>query len=177
MKASTGAFELIYKALTIQTNDRPVSNNQTVASAVSKSIIGSSNIETRYSQPATAVVIKNIGFGMRQTLEDLVSILKSSKQKKQHSKPSTATITSFTNPKTNQSMETVISKACIETQTLSKIKIMEVDSNNDLISSYYIKENKKMRNGETNTVKYTKEYVLEILKNKVNDSMYSNNIQ
>lgn len=180
MEASTGAFELIYRAQSMKkttdrpvyraqpmkkTTDRPVSSNQ----IVSNSFKSNSTPESKYPPPAPADVIKNIGVGMRQTLEDLLVILKNSKRKNKNSKKQSVAITaSLRNSKTNRSIETVTSRACIETQTLSKIKVIELNSNKDLISSYQLQDNKMMKNEETNTVKYTKEYVLEILKNKFN---------
>lgn len=157
MEASTGAFELIYRAQPIKKTterpvykaqpikkrtDRPVSSNQ----IVSNSFKSNSTPESKYPPPASTDVIKNIGFGMRQTLEDLLAILKNSKRRNKNSKQqSVATTSSFTNPKTNRSIETVTSRACIETQTLSKIKIIELKSNKDLISSYHLQDNDEER--------------------------------
>lgn len=165
-KASTGAFELAYKGTPVLKTDRPTTSNEYASSSEK----GPSALkeDKKKSKPAPALLIKDIGYGMRQTLEDLLGILRKEMQKRQkNKKQSIATIASFTTIKINQSVETITSKTGMVTQTESKIKIIEFDSQNNLISSYHIKSGKNMKNEETNTVKYSKDYILNLLRKKV----------
>lgn len=152
------------------------SSNQHAISE-SKALVAKTNqaqdIQKLKTMPAPALVIKNIGIGMRQTLEDLMEILKKDldKRKKGKSKEITkkhsiATVASFNTNRIHQASETVILNSCIETQTLSKIKIIEVDSNNNFLSTYHIKDGKITKDEETNTVKFSKQYILNLLKKK-----------
>lgn len=165
-KASTGAFELAYKGTPVKTDKPTTSNDYT---SREKGIRQSALKEDmKKTKPAPALLIKDIGYGMRQTLEDLLGILKKEMRKREkNKKQSIATIASFTAIKIDQSVETITSKTVMETQTESKVKIIEFDSENNLISSYHIKSGKNMKNEETNTVKYSKDYILNLLRKKV----------
>lgn len=170
VKASTGAFELAYKGMALKTSNVPTSTNKAVPSEISKALLPTSSIGAKKWKPNAANVIKDIGYGMRQTLEDLLMILKREKQKKENTKnQSIPTIASLLAPKIHQSVETVTSIACIETQTLNNIKIIEINSKDDLISTYQKNGRQRLENSETNTIKYTKEYILNLFKKRDND--------
>lgn len=175
-KANTGAFELAYTGNPIMNADKMISSNQYVPSESKALVAQTSNMKPSQivkTKQAPALVIKNIGFGMSQTLEDLMSILKKEVDKRQIrkvgeivKKHSIATISSFTTNRNHQASETTMSNSCIETQTISKIKIIEVDSKNNFLSTYQFKDGKVMKNEETNTVKFSKQHILNLLKRK-----------
>lgn len=175
-KAKTGEFELAYKGGPVNTADKVTSSNQYAVSE-SKAIVGKTNqardVQKKKTMPAPAIVIKNIGIGMRQTLEDLMGILKKELDKKKKGKSndiakkhSIATVASFNTNRIHQASETIILNSCTETQTLSKIKIIEVDSNNNFLSTYRIKDGRITKDEETNTVKFSKQYILNLLRKK-----------
>lgn len=169
-KASTGGFELAYKAVPIKTSEECPPKSELITSGLSQVIMGNVTTGLIKSKPNAASLIRDIGYGMRQTLEDLLNVLQKERERTKKEiatkKHSIATIASFTTPKRNQSVETVTSNACMETQTFSKIKIMEIDSQDDMISAYQTKGKKRWKNGETNTIKYTTEYILSLLKKR-----------
>lgn len=164
-KASTGHFELIYEGAPIETIDKLSSTNETHTKDVSQTLVTVVSTELRKTNPT--VMIKDIGLGMRQTLENLLMILKREKEKRRNfAKHSLATIGSMSVAKKNQSIETIKSIACMNTQTLSKIKIVETNSD-ETVTSYHWRTGKMSKDGETNTMKYTKDYILNMLKQKI----------
>lgn len=169
IKANTGAFELAYKGVLAKTSNTPTSTNQLVASKKSnKSLIDNAPTELTKWNLDPANLIKEIGYGMKQTLEDLLNVLKREKRKRENAtNQDITTIASSRILKIHQSVETLTSNACMETQTLSTIKIVEIDPKDDIMSIKQTNGSKMFKNSETNTRKYTKEYILHLLKKNV----------
>lgn len=142
----------------------PTSSNQLGSSQLPKTLVPTTIPIDELKRDPTRLM-KTLGHGMKQTLEDLLKIMKKHKNKKDNTKKhSISTTFSFINPKVNHSVETINSIACIETQTVSKIKIIDISSDDK-----FLKGEATLRNNETNTTKYTKEYILNLLMKKLND--------
>lgn len=157
IKASTGAFELVYKGAFLKTNESPSSvDNEGLSSGLSQALVNVNDTPDKEKRDIPSIIIKDISCSMRQVLMDLLNILKKEKLRKQIA---TKEVEPIAIQKIHQSVETITSISTIQTQTIiSKIAIF-----ND-------EKRKNLRNQDTNTMKYSKEYILNLLKKKITNS-------